>query len=78
MAFSVIRKDSAPGFDNLGCYTEYACDERADVATLPTGVGVTDRQLKPRGGSMAVCAEPPSLYMLTPSRAWKKLWEAEE
>lgn len=77
MAYNIIRKESAPGFDHLGGYTEYICAATSDVANLPTGTGVEDRQAKPRPGSMAVVCNPPSLYTLSPARQWKKLWESE-
>lgn len=72
--YEIIRKDPAPGFDHLGCYTEYICDATAKVASVPTGANEDGRQLRPRPGSMLICTNPPSLYTLNTQRVWTKLW----
>lgn len=43
----------------------YICDDESDIAKLPTNksVGI---------GSRALCIESGAIFMLSPSRVWKK------
>ena len=48
-------------------YTEFAIDDEADVATLPTDPSEAG------AGSVAICMENSEVYMLNSKRRWVKL-----
>ena len=49
--------------------TEYLCDTKADVISLPTDVAI---------GSVALVAETTDVYILNGSREWVSLTEESE
>lgn len=60
--------------DNEGIYTEFVCDEPADVLNLPTGANSNSLD-RPRPGSTAVITSTQEVYVLTNQREWVALVE---
>ena len=60
--------------DNEGIYTEFVCDEPADVLNLTTGANSSSLD-RPRPGSTAVITSTQEVYVLTNQRVWVALVE---
>ena len=60
--------------DKEGIYTEFICDEPADVLKLPTGANSSSLD-RPRPGSTAVITSTQEVYVLTNQRVWVALVE---
>lgn len=78
MAVSTVRSKNGCICDENGSYMEFIADTTEDILELPTGNDVKKTENQPRPGSMALCVQNGSVYILSNSRKWEVFMEGNK
>jgi len=74
MGFKPIKVDRTENsYDRVGGIITYLCDYEADVSSLPTGLPTDAGTVLALPGSIAIVADPKSLYVLNTQHEWKNM-----
>lgn len=73
--YTIMNSENIKGSDAGGAYFEFLIDSSDKLTSVPTDTIVLG--CRPRAGSVVLCLDPLSIYLLSNAREWQKVWETE-
>lgn len=74
-SYTIMNSENVKGSDKGGAYFEFLIDSSDKLTDVPTDGVVLG--CRPRAGSVVLCLNPLSIYLLSNAREWQKVWETE-
>ena len=74
--YTIMNSENIKGSDTGGAYFEFLIDSSDKLTAVPTDGVILG--CRPRPGSIVLCLDTLSIYLLSNARQWQKVWETED